>query len=190
MRSRIIALCGYPGVGKDEIAKYLVEKHGFVRVSFADPMRQALLALDPHVVHPDDGTCEPLSAIIDRLGWDQAKRLYPHIRYYLQRMGTEAGRDIHGSNCWVNLAVDCIEAAIASVRGVVVTDMRFSNEHQVLASRDALMVHVTRPGFGQVNNHISEQMDYAAVAHSHIDNCGSVDELHAKIELLLGEPGP
>ena len=45
----IIGLSGYAQVGKDTVANYLVEKYGFVKVSFADPIREALYKLDPKV---------------------------------------------------------------------------------------------------------------------------------------------
>lgn len=188
MPSRLIALCGYPGVGKDKIAEYLVANYGYTRVSFADPMRKALLALDPLVrvnqcPHCQKPHTESLSSLVARYGWDQVKRAHLDVRTYLQRMGTEAGRDIHGDDCWVDIALD----TIAKCPGpVVVTDLRFGNELTAMQQLDAEIVHVMRPGFGKVNNHASEQMNYGEVASKAIVNDGSLEDLHKAIRQVLG----
>jgi hypothetical protein len=185
MAQRLIALCGYPGAGKDEIAKYLVERHGWYRVSFADPMRRALLAIDPWV-KVQEGVFHPLTEIIDEWGWDYAKRAIPEIRTLLQRMGTEAGRDIHGENCWVDLASKLIKNTVGSV---VVTDLRFPNELAAVRKLGGTVVHVVRPGVGKVNEHASEQMDYYEASHLAVSNDGDLGDLHRSVELVLAMTG-
>ena len=54
----IIALSGFKGSGKDELASYLVKKYGFTRTSFADPLK--------------DSVAEEYG--IDRLSLDDPKR--------------------------------------------------------------------------------------------------------------------
>jgi hypothetical protein len=39
-----IGLVGAPGSGKDEVAKFLVEKHGFKRLAFADQIKKSYFA--------------------------------------------------------------------------------------------------------------------------------------------------
>jgi hypothetical protein len=180
MAAMIIGLCGYPGVGKDEIAKTL-QFHGFARVAFADPMREALLAIDPLV--DTDPLCMPLSELVSAWGWDMVKRTCPGVRLYLQRIGTEAGRNIHGEDCWVKIACRRIDAIKAPV---VVTDVRFANEVEALRARGAAIWHVTRPGVGRVNNHSSEALDYAAIADRRIDNAAGIKELTAAVERAIG----
>ena len=38
----LIGLTGYKGVGKDTVADYLCAKYGFIRLSFAKPLKDAL----------------------------------------------------------------------------------------------------------------------------------------------------
>jgi dephospho-CoA kinase len=53
----IIGLSGYARSGKDTVAELLCLNYGFRRISFADPMREAILILNPkidsitHVAH-------------------------------------------------------------------------------------------------------------------------------------------
>ncbi len=150
-----------------------------VRVSFADPIREALLALDPWV---NANGWWRLSELVGTFGWDYTKREYTEVRTLLQRMGTEAGRNIHGFDCWVDIACDRICKANGSV---IVTDLRFENELKMVRDLDGVVVHVTRPGVGKVNNHISEQMDYAKVSTLSISNDGDIHDLRRSVEVVL-----
>lgn len=47
--SRIIALGGYAGAGKDTVGQHLVSAHGFRRFAHADVLRDVLFELDPFV---------------------------------------------------------------------------------------------------------------------------------------------
>ena len=93
----IVGLTGYAGSGKDTAAQGLIDI-GYTRLAFADPMRDGLLAINPWVCV--DPRCElgypaefqRLRRIIDRMGWDSAKRAYPEVRELQQHFGTEAGR--------------------------------------------------------------------------------------------------
>ncbi len=176
----VLALCGYPKVGKDTIAEHLVANHGFVRVAFADPLREALLALDPLVLV--ENNYGRLSTFVRTLGWTRCKES-PEVRTLLQRMGTEAGRNIHGEDCWVNLAWAKI---LGQVKPVVITDMRFDNEVRMVRGlykldRNPFVAHIVRPGFGKVNEHASEQLDYSKIADGTFVNNG-VSELLRDID--------
>lgn len=179
---KIIAFCGYPTAGKDEAAKALVEDLGFKRVSFADPIRKAALALDP-MVSQDTGWVSGrpfnygirLSEIVGEVGWTAAK-LEPEVRRLLQVLGTEAGRDIHGSNCWVDAAVRDIESSESN--RIVITDARFGNEVAMIRRMGGIIIHVCRASAVQLNDHPSEMMDYPSVAEGTLENNGTIEDLH------------
>lgn len=183
---RVIALCGYPTAGKDEAAKCLVEEMEFTRVSFADPLRQSLLALDP-MVSQDVGWVSGrpfnygirLSELIEEIGWTEAKK-EPEVRRLLQVMGTEAGREIHGKDCWVDAA--CRKIQSAPTNNIVITDTRFENEVAMVRRMRGIIVHITRANAVQINNHPSEMMDYARVSDGTIDNNGTIEDLHRSIK--------
>ena len=74
----IIGLSGYAQVGKDTVANYLVENYGFVKVSFADPIREALYKLDPKI-RIDELTGASLASAVDHMGWEEVKRLSDQV---------------------------------------------------------------------------------------------------------------
>jgi hypothetical protein len=176
-KRQIIGLCGYAMSGKDEAAKALVAD-GWKRVAFADAVREALLALDPEI------SLATLSSYLSHWEtWDELKRQIPAVRLLLQRMGTEAGRNIHGANCWVNIARRKIEATTADV---VVTDVRFANEAAMIRGMGGKVVRINRPGVGPVNSHASEALEFDA--DYTLENDGTVVDLHDAIRELVGVP--
>jgi hypothetical protein len=175
-----IGLSGWAKSGKDTVAEYLVEHHGFTRISFADPMRDALLALDPRV--PYMGLHMRLSSVIHFRGWDNAKRDVPEIRELLQRFGTEVGRNMFGQNFWVDQA---IETASRYDR-VVFSDCRYTNEADAVKSIGGVVWRISRPDVLAVNEHTSEQDLNNYAFDSHIENDSTLDALHAIIEDQLG----
>lgn len=146
----ILGLSGYARSGKDTVAEYLVEKYGFVRMALADPMREALLRLDPHVTV--SGMMVPLSTAVKGLGWETLKEDSPEVRGLLQRMGTEVGRDMFGENVWV----DYLLTQAYQHDRVVVSDVRFQNEARAIHKTLGSVWHIHRPGVEAVNDHISE----------------------------------
>lgn len=147
----LIGLHGFSGAGKDTVAKILAES-GYTRIAFADKLREALLGLNP-VVMVEGGRGVRLAPLIRSHGWDTVKRRVPEVRELLQRLGTEAGRNIHGNDVWVRLAL----SPVLPDDNCVITDVRFPNEAAAIRARGGVMVNVVRPGCGAVNDHVSEQ---------------------------------
>ena len=175
----LVAFTGYAGVGKNCAAEALCTK-GWKAVSFAEPLRLALEVLNPIIdvgVFGNGTLCQQrLETIVHKFGWDVAKREYSEIRRLLQHMGTEVGREIIGSETWVNIA----ERTIHTHGGpCVITDLRFENEAAMVRRRGGKIIRITKPDCGPVNAHCSEVQ--AIDVDEVIDNCGSVAELHAKV---------
>jgi hypothetical protein len=185
MGRKLIGFCGYARSGKDAAAKVLVERHGFVKVSFAEPLRKMLYALNPIIAYFGlcDEAAKRVQDVVDALGWDQAKVMYPEIRYLLQRLGTEAGRRHLGDSVWVDLAM----AEVAKHDKVVITDCRFANEARAIHLYGGVVVKVSRPGVGPVNSHVSDQeLPDIYIDHT-ISNDGTLDDLAEKIESLYAK---
>jgi len=136
----LIALFGAPGAGKDTVAAHLVEKHGFVRVAFADKVRE----LAYEVAKYDQKT------EIDRHGWEYLKRCREEYRSLLERVG-DGARKVLGDDVWINAVHHDIADYLFDGKDVVVTDLRKENEMQFVHEMeelgfDATIWHVIRPG--------------------------------------------
>lgn len=187
----IIGVSGYARTGKDEIAKVLVEEFGFERLAFADKLRECVYAMNPIVLWDSEfGPLQdgvepyiPLKYVIDTYTWDGYKSTGwgTHIRKYLQRFGTEVGRDLLGQNIWV----DATFAVTDVTKDYIVTDCRFNNEAKGILSRGGHMWRVSRPGVGPVNDHISEVGLDNFPFDARINNDGDLTDLRDSVRLTL-----
>lgn len=179
---RIIGLAGFAQSGKDSAARALTSR-GWTRVAFADPVREAVKALDP-IVDCDGAREVRLCELLAQYSWDEAKQ-HDEVRRLLQRTGTEAGRQIYGQDCWVDIARRKIDRAIGDV---VMTDVRFKNEADMIRDMGGLVVRVDRPGVGPKNNHVSESMPFAPDAV--LVNDGTLQDLETAILRVSNAPTP
>ena len=180
----IYGISGFAGSGKDTAAQALMEERGFERIAFADVLRDIAEAIDPYVLEraEDDGDIyifRRLSQVIQNYGWDYSKNEFPDVRRLLQRLGTEAGRDILGENIWVDTAF-----ARTDADKIIVTDVRFPNEAEGIKARGGTLVRIERKGVDPRNDHPSEtslidyDFDYT------IDNSGSIEDLREMMLLM------
>lgn len=173
MTRQIIGLSGYARTGKDTVAQLLVER-GWHQASFAAPLKQALLTLDP-TIRATAGL--RLSDLITAYGWEKTKDKFPEVRQLLQRMGTDVGRQFFGDNVWVDLALKGLPEGVP----VVFSDCRFPNEGDAIRRLGGHVVRVNRHGYGPTNGHVSETAldDYPFDAY--IWNTGTLDELRMQV---------
>lgn len=177
------------GAGKDTAAEGLLNL-GWVRVAFADPLREMMVALNPIVSSTFDreglmeGIIEHrLVRIVAKIGWDRAKREVPEIRALLQRLGTEAGRGVLGENVWVEQAM---KTAMRFKNPVVFTDVRFPNEVEMIHNIGGMVVHIERPGQPrkQMIGHASEG-GIEGSWDTEIINDGTIEELQHGLARLV-----
>ncbi|MFE4860791.1 hypothetical protein [Streptomyces sp. NPDC056670] len=179
---------GRAGSGKDTAAARLVSAHQFVRVAFADPLKESALRLDPIV--GAEGTSYGtlpirLSDVVKRYGWDWAKNSYPEVRRTLQRLGEAVREDDPGF--WLRMALDKVATADRWSLPVVVSDVRYANEADALRAAGALMVRIERPGAsagGEAARHVSELDLDAYPADVTIPNAGTLADLSALVDTL------
>lgn len=171
----LIAVSGRKRAGKDTFASRLIVAHGFVRVAFADPLRDFALALDPLI------DTRRLSAVVDELGWEDAKAI-PEVRRTLQRIGTEAGRQVLGESVWVDLAM---RKAAAAGANVVITDCRYPNEAEAIRAAGGIIVRVDRPGIDLTDAHPSEVAMDDWPFDARVVNNGTIQGLHDCADRIL-----
>lgn len=175
----IIGLSGYAQSGKDTLAGFLIEEHGFERVAFADALRDMLYALNPLTwAYAPAGVTdrvydtETVQVIVDKHGWEWAKAS-SGVRELLQRLGTEAGRQVLGENIWVETALKKVQPG----GRYVFTDCRFQNEAEAICTAGGLMVRIERPGCAPVNAHPSETALDGFDFDVYVGNTGTVEDL-------------
>lgn len=176
----IIGLSGYAQVGKDTVANYLVENYGFVKVSFADPIREALYKLDPKI-RVDELAGVSLANAVDHMGWEEVKRLSTDARDLLQRLGTEVGREMFGKDFWVNQGL----LRAKEHENVVFADTRFMNEANAIRATGGQIWRITKPGQGPVNGHPSETALDEYRFDWHIPNHTGINELNELVDKIL-----
>lgn len=135
----LVGLIGRQRSGKDFAAQILGEERGVQRLAFADPIRDALYALNPLVDY-----CVSLRYIVDDIGWDQAKEKFVEVRSLLQRLGTEVGRKQFGDSFWVDQAMRKYENLTDNGKDVVFTDVRFGNEIETIRERGGFIWKIER----------------------------------------------
>lgn len=177
----IIGLAGYAQSGKDTVAKYLVENHGYTRIAFADKIREFVYEMNPLISGNNFRSGQTVKDMVDELGWDIAKQV-TDVRQILQRTGV-AAREVFGKDFWV-------EAALADTyKGAkyVITDVRFKNEVEAIERRDGQLVRVIRPGVDAVNDHVSERDLDDYKFDRVIKNSGTLEDLETLIETMMND---
>jgi hypothetical protein len=194
---QIIGLCGAARSGKDTAAEGLV-RIDWTRVAFADSVREGLLGVNPNItlnphitgwkrwLFPQHCRTMSLRDAVEKYGWDELKKL-PEVRGLLQRYGTEGGRDIHGYQCWIEVAKYLLHGGrLAHKKKIVFADVRFPNEADFIHERGGRVYRIERPGndnnlTDSTGNHSSEHSLDASHWDEVILNDGTVYDLHRKI---------
>ncbi len=168
MRPILIGLTGRARSGKTTAAEHLARTYLLEQYAFADPLRDGLMAifnLDPTDFEGDRKE-QPL-------GW-----LDCSPRQLMQSMGTEWARNTIHPDVWVKLAEQNLEymtKALGAVLGIIVSDVRFENEADLIRRRGGTVIHILRPNALAVNPHISEAGIAANSADLTLPNYGTVE---------------
>jgi hypothetical protein len=131
------------------------------------------LAIDP-TVFGDFGEAWGLTEAVDIFGWDYVKQ-WPTVRRFLQRLGTEGVRDHLGADTWVRLTEQRIAASDAPA--IVLTDVRYPNEVDLVRRLGGLWVWIERPGANAAAGHVSEEALRAEDADVIVHNSVGVERL-------------
>lgn len=172
---KLIGLTGAAGSGKDTAADYLVSQHAWRKVLFAQPLKDGLCAMFGW--SPEQ--------LLDR-EWKETP--LPDIgkspRQLMQTLGTEWGREQVHPELWLLLARTAIENKM-QYRNVIVCDVRFDNEADIIRSMGGTVVHISRSGIAGVAPHVSESGITMLPMDIRLTNNGGIAQLHAAIDCLL-----
>ena len=216
---QLIGLMGSKQAGKDTVATIIKQLHPFfMRHAFADVMKDMAYAIDPYVVVVPALHSEPvqewllqhqtldayfaqgslpiirLSIFVDRWGWEEAKKA-ADVRRFLQRLGTEGGRECLGEDVWVDAAFRDVTPVLEdpdSTTHFVFSDTRFPNEIAKIKNSGGEIWRIDRPGIDESDQHASEQAWRSYRPDLVIMNDGPIERLRSSVKYALlsgGSPG-
>jgi hypothetical protein len=141
----IIGLSGQKGSGKTFVAEWL-ERRGFERIAFADPLKRATMEL---------------------CGWERehvygdfkevvCPRVGKTPRWVLQQLGTDFVREQIGKGHWIELAWHTIKRGMVERAQLdwVIEDARFANEAEAVRSWGGIVIGLE--GDSEGGEHASE----------------------------------
>lgn len=192
-----LGLGGYAFSGKDTVADCLEAEYGWVKTYMSKPLETALLRVNPWVdtrrnnwetERPGilgDADWLRYDALHGLVGYDASKKCLD-VRNYLQKLGTEVGRQMFGENVWVDYAFSNADKLTADGLNVAVTGIRFHNELDAVSQRPrGINVWVERPGYGPVNAHASDNTlgaeDFDVIIH----NDSTLEHLYGMVAELV-----
>ena len=140
----IVGLVGFIGAGKGTVADLLVERHGFIKESFANSVKDAVSAVfgwDRALLEGDTPESRAWREQDDEF-WSKKLGKSFSPRLALQLMGTEAGRDVFHPDLWVHTVLRRCENA--PTNNYVIADVRFPNEIEAIHNAGGIIVRVKR----------------------------------------------
>lgn len=178
----VIGLTGLKQRGKSSVADILVREHGFQQFAFADGVRALAVAIDPHIV-TQTGRMARYTELLRDKGYEAAKH-EPDVRRLLQRIGTEAGRQVFGEGVWVN-ALAALVQQLPDAAKVVISDVRFPNEAEFVALLGGELWRVQRTLDQAEDLHESERHIAGLPADKELRNHGTLDQLAELVDVAL-----
>lgn len=179
----LIGITGLKTSGKDTCADYICQTRGAVKFSFAEPLKNG---------------CKHIFGLTDEQVNGDLKEV-PDERWFgvtprkiLQFVGTELFRThLHelnenfGNDFWVK----CMENRIAGLdkQIVVIPDVRFENELQMVKKYNGKVIRIIRPGLEQMDMHESELGCNKFDVDYEIRNDGSIEDLYAAVDHVLAQ---
>jgi hypothetical protein len=201
----LVGLTGAPGSGKDSCAEAL-RRHGYHSIAFADALRSELAnawRVDQRMFTNRATKETPLPALAIAMCMDSDFQQWAleadldiveprSARWLMQRWGTEFRRLQFGVDYWSGV----VRKAIESQRGRgakfhVITDVRFANESELVASLGGKLLGVHRPDAARLAastaSHASETVAERLAVDGVIHNDGSLDALAGEVERVMLE---
>lgn len=192
----IIGLTGQMQVGKDTVADYLVENYGFKKVGFAEKMYEAVCGLmgitedealrwkheDKKVVVVDGQF--PYTTVKQPITW----------RGFLQRFGTDMGRDVFGEDFWVDQLINRLPKYQEWITELsyntyvdgnyVIRDVRFNNEAKAIKLLSGTIWKILRAGY-EGDSHRSEAGIDQNFCDVKISNNSTLDDLFKSVDRIM-----
>lgn len=151
MKIKLLGLTGLAGCGKDTIARIMSENSTNIELyALADPLKKAASSI--FNIPLDSFYNQNLKEMVEPY-WDLSPR------EMLQKLGTEACRNVFGEDIWLKSGESYIKDLLNKGKTVIVTDIRFDNEAQWIKDNGGIIIEIQRDNLKkqEKHNHSSEQ---------------------------------
>lgn len=184
MAPHVIALySSAPGAGKSTVARHLCDKHSYTRLSFADPLKRVVETFLIELGYDHSCTYSLLRGSLKEV---RLPEIGTTPRHLMRTLGTEWGRQCVHPDVWVTIADKHISRALSEGRNVVIDDLRFPNEYDLLVNKyNATIWHITRDLHTKDSTHASDGALEDRSFTGYIDNNSTIAELLSDVDLLL-----
>lgn len=186
MKSWLVAVAGFKNSGKDTIGNALVSKFGFIKDSFANPVKDVLsvtFGWDRALLEGDTVESRVWREQVDE--WWAAKLGIAEFspRYALQHIGTDLFRDQFNDSIWI---FSFEKRYIKNNTSFVITDCRFQNEIALIKRLGGVVFQVNR-------GPLPDWWDIAAEANktSNLELCNYLENdlgIHSSEYSWIGTP--
>jgi hypothetical protein len=213
---RIIAISGFKQSGKDTSAQYLIDNYGFVRTSFADPLKDMVskeygvpreymddpkhkeAPLLDFPVNPQDDFCKMLNNFMLLEFRSKYGNIYdpkcPDIKLFhtprsLCILKGSVNRFVK-SDYWVKKACEAIIQKTENGNSLhVISDLRYKSEMKQLSesfSENVTFIRINR--FKESTSKDPSEMDLVNVPFDfYLDNTSSFEDLYREIDEIISK---
>lgn len=181
----LIGIKGKIGVGKDTVGDYLQLKYKFKKVSFSAPLKQIVSII----------TGWPIELLLGNTPESREFReTVVHSdfnltgRQLLQNIGTNVFRDNFDKDIWIKVSKREIKRLLDQGINVVITDVRFGNESQMIQELGGKIWKISRETKEELTNsttmHASEN-EFSTDGEIIIKNNKTIEDLYKIVDTLI-----
>lgn len=202
----IIGICGKIGSGKDTVASIVQELYPDMNwqiKGFADKLREVASLLTG--IPASEMKRQEIKEQFLPSEWNKTATLEDGaqvgasmtLRYFLQKLGTDAIRDGLHSNAWVNALMCDYKAVVSYQSGAtpsqqinihpnwLVTDCRFPNEMNAILSKKGMCIRVVRPNNPHPSSNHPSETSLDHIELTTIVNDGSIEQLRENVQKVF-----
>jgi hypothetical protein len=189
MSKLLIGIHGKPHAGKDTIADYLIDEYGFYKFGPSNPVKRTAAAMFN----------VPIECFIDPALKEKIDPFWKiSYREMAQKVGKESSRDVFGEDFWMmhvgqklaQIEQEDTQATQRDIRmGVVMADIRYSNEARWVKNNGGVVLFVERSdrarGYVANSGHAAEQGLPEDLADYIVSNDGDFKQLYRRIDKMV-----
>ena len=204
----LIVVIGKKGSGKDTFSDYIIEKHGFIKYSFADPLKKGL----QHFFNlTDEQLYDPkIKEMVDPRWGVSPRQLFQVIgtdvfqyslKKFLPNINSTDNNDTrtHWVTHWVILFKQWYEKLLNENENknqnenqnpnVIIADGRFIHEINEIRKMGGKIIKVIRPIFDNNKDMHKSEMEMDEIPTEYIDqiiyNQGSLEDFYHQIDKII-----